>query len=422
MSLVFPNLRLPGDRSRTKKAVRWGQLYGAAHSLAVSQALRLHRGSVCIVTGSASAADTAERELGFFAPEVGLRRFCDYETLPYDAFSPPPELLAERLSALYQLLAGGREVLIVNAQALLNRLPPLDFIASRALVLQVGEQLDARALRKRFISQGYLRVEQVLDPGDFAVRGSLIDVYPTGAECPVRIDLFDDEIENLRLFDPHTQLSTDQVSEIRILPAREFPFDTEDIREFRRRFREHVPGEPGRALIYRDISDAQLPAGIEYYLPLFFNSTTSLADYLPADTLFVLMDQAREGLESGSELIRERYEQLHGDLERPILEPGLAFWDPAEILQRIAAFPRLELAGRELEETAGDGDFNAGTQHPLNPAATPRPGPDRPLAGSGKHFENARRGLLAGPTRSGEGPPRRSGPQSDTSRWLAGFP
>ena len=375
MSLVFPNLRLPNDRSQPVKAVRWGQLYGSAHGLAVSQALQLHRGSVCIITASASAADTAEHELGFFAPEVRLRRFCDYETLPYDAFSPPPELLAERLSALYHLLAGGREVLIVNAQALLNRLPPLDFITSRSMVLEVGEQLDAQALRERFVSQGYLRVEQVLDPGDFAVRGSLIDVYPTGAECPVRIDLFDDEIENLRLFDPHTQLSTDQVSEIRILPAREFPFDTDDIREFRRRFREHVPGEPGRALIYKDISDAQLPAGIEYYLPLFFDSTTSLADYLPADTLIVLMDQAREGLESGSELIRERYEQLHGDLERPLLEPELAFWGPEEILQRIERFPRLELTGREIEGTTGDGDFNAGTQHPLNPAATHDPDP-----------------------------------------------
>ena len=375
MSGIFPNLRLPDERPGAARAVRWGQLYGSAQSLAASQVLDQHQGSICIVTESASAADTVEHELGFFAPEVRLRRFCDYETLPYDAFSPPPELLAERLSVLYHLVTGGREAFVVNAQALLNRLPPPDFITSRSLMLKAGDRLDAGALRERFVSQGYLRVEQVLDPGDFAVRGSLIDVFPTGAECPVRIDLFDDEIENLRLFDPHTQLSTGETQEVRILPAREFPFDAEDIRGFRRRFREHVPGEPARALIYRDISDAQLPAGIEYYLPLFFDSTASLADYLPADTLIVLMDRAREGLEAGADLIRERYEQLLGDPERPILEPELAFWDPTEILDRIAAFPRLELAAHEIETGTGDDDFNAGTRHPLNPAAAQDPDP-----------------------------------------------
>ena len=369
MSWAFPNLKLPDNRQGAARTVRWGQLYGSAGSLAATQAIEQHRGSVCIVTGSASAADSAEHELKFFAPDVRLRRFCDYETLPYDAFSPPQELLAERLSALYHLVTGDREVIVVNAQALLNRLPPPDFITSRSLMLKAGDRLDVRALRERFVSQGYLHVEQVLDPGDFAVRGSLIDVYPTGADCPVRIDLFDDEIENLRLFDPHTQLSTDQVSEIRILPAREFPFDSEDIGGFRRRYREHVPGEPARASIYRDISDAQLPAGIEYYLPLFFDSTVSLADYLPADTLIVLMDGALEGLESGWELIRERHEQLCGDPERPLLTPALAFWEPGEIRGRIGALPRLELAGRELESDVGDAIFNAGTRHPLNPAA-----------------------------------------------------
>ena len=328
-----------------------------------------HPGTVCIVTGSASAADSAEHELKFFAPDVRLRRFCDYETLPYDAFSPPQELLAERLSALYHLVTGDREIIVVNAQALLNRLPPPDFITGRSLILKAGDRLDERGLRERFVSQGYLHVEQVLDPGDFAVRGSLIDVYPTGADRPVRIDLFDDEIENLRLFDPHTQLSTDRVAEIRILPAREFPFDSGDIGGFRRRFRERVPGEPARASIYRDISDAQLPAGIEYYLPLFFDSTVSLADYLPADTLVVLMDGALEGLESGWELIRERHEQLCDDPERPLLTPAQAFWEPGEIRARIATLPRLELAGRELEGNTGDAIFNAGTRHPLNPAA-----------------------------------------------------
>ena len=373
MSVIFPMLVLPGPEQGSAGSARWGQLYGSARSLAVSQALRQHSGSACVVTGSAHAADTLERELAFFAPDQQPRRFCDYETLPYDAYSPPQELLAERLSALYHLTTGSREVLIVNAQALLTRLPPADFVTSRAMILGVGDCLDARALRERLLNQGYLRVEQVLDPGDFAVRGSLIDVYPTGSHFPVRIDLFDDEIENLRIFDAHTQLSTDQVANIRILPAREFPFDAEAIRGFRRRFRDFVPGEPARASIYRDISDSQLPAGIEYYLPLFFDATASLVDYLPEDTLIVLADEAIEGLQSGWSLIRERAEQLRGDPERPILDPGIAFWRPRDIQTGFGRFPQLELTGRELEGDANGVDFNAGTRHPLDPAKVEDP-------------------------------------------------
>ena len=375
MSAVFPMLKLPGSPPGTAGSVRWGQLYGSARSLAVGQALRQHAGSVCVVTGSASAADLLERELKFFAPEQRPRRFCDYETLPYDAFSPPQELLAERLSALYHLTAGGREVLIVNAQALLTRLPPLDFVSSRSLLLKVGGRLDSGALRERFLSQGYLRVEQVLDPGDFAVRGSLIDVYPTGAEHPVRIDLFDEEIENLRIFDAHTQISTERVEEIRILPAREFPFDAEAIRGFRQRFRTHVPGEPARASIYRDISEARLPAGIEYYLPLFFDSTASLADYLPDGALVVLTAEAQEGLESGWSLVRERAGQLGGDPERPILDPRLAFWQPEDIRARLERFPRLEVTSGELAGDARGRNCNAGTRHPLSSAAAGTPDP-----------------------------------------------
>jgi len=369
----FPIFQLPVPAAGPK-SVRWGQLYGSAHGLAVSHALEAHSGSACIITDSASAADRLERELEFFAPQQGARRFSDYETLPYDAFSPPQDLLAERLSALYQLAVGGREVLIVNAQALLTRLPPADFVGARSMMLQVGEHLDGKALRDRLVSHGYLHVEQVLDPGDFAVRGSLIDIYPTGTDHPVRIDLFDEEIENLRVFDPHTQLSTGAVQSIRILPAREFPFDEAAIRGFRERFRDHLPGEPGRSSVYRDISEAQLPAGIEYYLPLFFDSTASLLDYLPDDTLMVVMEGALTGLESGWTLIQERYEQLSGDVERPILPPGMAFWNPQGLQAGIERFARLELTSHEIEVEDG-GHFNAGTAHPLSTAAAENPDP-----------------------------------------------
>ena len=368
MDTDFPVFQLPVPTTTGPGSVHWGQLYGSAQGLAVSDALERHPGSVCIIAESAAAADRLQRELDFFAPENGARRFSDYETLPYDAFSPPQDLLAERLSALYHLAIGAREILIVNSQALLTRLPPAEFVCARSMMLQVGEQLDGRAMRERLVSHGYLHVEQVLDPGDFAVRGSLIDIYPTGSDHPVRIDLFDEEIENLRVFDPHTQLSTGEVQSIRILPAREFPFDAAAIRGFRERFRDHVPGEPARSSVYRDISEAQLPAGIEYYLPLFFDSTAALLDYFPADTLMVLTEGALEGLESGWGLIRERHEQLSGNVERPILPPEMAFWAPEDLRGGIERFPRLELTSRELE-AADDTHFNARTAHPLGTAA-----------------------------------------------------
>ncbi|HEY5622600.1 MAG TPA: transcription-repair coupling factor, partial [Gammaproteobacteria bacterium] len=233
---------------------RWGQLYGSAQSLAVAQAARRYRGTLCAITSSATAADALERELAFFFSDSHVRRFSDYETLPYDAFSPPQELIAERLSTLASLTTADRAILIVNAQALLTRLPPRQFVVARSLALRTGETIERELLRDKLISNGYLHVEKVLGPGEFAVRGSLLDIFPTGAATPIRIDLFDDEIETLRTFDPETQRSTGAVDQIRILPAKEFPFDRESIRGFRENFRVNVAGEPTRSSIYRDIS------------------------------------------------------------------------------------------------------------------------------------------------------------------------
>ncbi|HLF12116.1 MAG TPA: transcription-repair coupling factor, partial [Gammaproteobacteria bacterium] len=196
------------------------------------------------------------------------------------------------------------------------------------------------------------------------MRGALLDVYPTGNSDPVRIDLFDDEIETLRTFDPQTQLSTAETDSIRILPAREFPFDQAGIKGFRQRFRDRFPVEPGRCPIYRTISEAQLPAGIEYYLPLFFDTTASLFDYLPGNALLILLDGSREGLASSWQQIEERYEQLRGDLEHPILTPQQCFWSPAQLQERLDRHFMLTLlqpASSEEDPTA----YNAGVSHPL---------------------------------------------------------
>ena len=310
-------------------------LYGAAKGLAVAEAIEHHSGPVCVVSESVNAADKLQGELQFFCPSKPIQKFSDYETLPYDAFSPPQKLLAERLESLYQLANGKCEVVIVVGAALLNRLPPHAFLLNRSMILSVGEKLDSQNTRDTLIQQGYLRVEQVTDPGEFAVRGSLLDIYPTGTPHPVRVDLNDEEIESLRIFDPHTQRTTGNVKHIRILPAREFPFDRNAIQRFRQNFRDYFSGEPSRSSVYRDISEAHLPAGIEYYIPLFFKQTCSFLDYLPEKALIILAEGAMDGMEVGWNLTQERYERLRRDPERPILSPEDAFWEPNLIKNQI---------------------------------------------------------------------------------------
>jgi transcription-repair coupling factor (superfamily II helicase) len=337
----------------------WAELHGGALSLGAAEAAARHDGPVCVVAASAAEADRLEREIAFFGTRAP-RRFPDYETLPYEPISPPQDLLADRLLALHRLARGEAETLILEAGALLSRLPPPDFILARSLALATGDKFDPIEMTKRLSEHGYLRVEQVAEPGDFAVRGAVFDVYPTGASAPIRIDLFDDEIESLRTFDAQTQLSAGRTEKIEILPAREFPFDEAAIKAFRERFREHFPVEPGRCPVYRTISDAQLPAGIEYYLPLFFASTASLFDYLQSGTLFVIVGGALDALEASWQLVDERYEQLKGDVERPILGPEQAFVRPDELRAQIAQRPTLTLTTHASPDGA-----NAGAKHPL---------------------------------------------------------
>src|SRR5688572_7535562 len=337
--LLLPALELPSAAAPRRT---WAELHGGALSLAAAEAAARHEGPVCVLAPSAAEADRLEREMAFFGRRA-LRRFPDYETLPYEPISPPQDLLADRLLALHKLARGEPETLVFEAGALLERLAPPEFIVSRSLFLARGDRFDPTDMTKRLSEHGYLRVEQVAEPGEFAVRGAVFDVFPTGATSAVRVDLFDDEIETLRTFDAQTQLSAGRTDKIEILPAREFPFDEAAIKTFRERFRERFPVEPGRCPVYRTISDAQLPAGIEYYLPLFFESTASLFDYLPADTLFVVVDGALDALETAWQLVCERYEQLHGDIERPILKPTEAFFSPEELRARIEERPVLTL-------------------------------------------------------------------------------
>ncbi|MCP1726694.1 transcription-repair coupling factor (superfamily II helicase) [Natronospira proteinivora] len=308
----------PGDRRR------WGRLYGSARSLITARAAARARGPLLLICESVQEAEALTDEVRFFAraEDLTVSIFPDWETLPYDVFSPHQDIISDRLATLATLPDMERGVVITAAQTLMQRLPPVSYVSGGALMLDTGQRLDIDQLRLRLETAGYRAVSQVMEHGEFAVRGSLVDVFPMGSRQPFRIDLFDDEIESLRAFDPDTQLTTEKLEQIRMLPAREFPLGEEAIRQFRQRYRQQFEGDPQQSEIYRAISDGNQPGGIEYYLPLFFDETASLFDYLPDVATVAMTDGAFPALERQWQEIQERYQQRGHDRERPLLEPA----------------------------------------------------------------------------------------------------
>jgi transcription-repair coupling factor (superfamily II helicase) len=267
----------------TQLSVRWTGLAGAATALYLSAAAKRLPGPLLVLTRDAATAAQLEEELRFFAPaSLPILPFPGYETLPYDQFSPHPDIISHRLRSLARLPALRSGIVIADLPTTLQRLPPRAFIDGHALSLKVGEELDLEEFRLRLTAAGYASMPQVGEPGEFAIRGSLFDIFPMGSEAPLRIDLFDRQIDSIRSFDPETQRSNDKLQRLDLLPAREFSLAPDSIRDFRRRFRTRFEGDLTRMPLYRDVGDGLAPAGIEYYLPLFFDQTCSLLDYLPA--------------------------------------------------------------------------------------------------------------------------------------------
>jgi transcription-repair coupling factor (superfamily II helicase) len=334
----------------------------AAVALAVARRASAHAGLTVVLVANEQHAYRLEVELRFFLPrELTLLHLPDAEVLPYDHFSPHQEILSQRMAALHRLPSLERGVLLTTVDQLIQRLPPRSWLDSRAFQLAIGDKLRIAPFRERLVAAGYQSVSEVQAQGEFAVRGALIDLFPMGSESAYRIDLFDDDIETIRTFDPDSQRSQDKVSEIRLLPAREFPTDKDGIESFRRNYREVFPGDPARSRIYRDVSKALMPAGIESWLPLFFGlgGTATLADYLPDDALIVSVDDLQAALDEDWRQIEERYERYCGDIERPLLRPEQLFCRPAQALSAISHLQRVMLeaqsdTGVELIERGAD--------------------------------------------------------------------
>jgi len=321
---------------------RYTGLTGSADALALAQ-LAATTKPIVIITETALEAQRLRDEIPCFAPELSVHLFPDWETLPYDQFSPHQDLVSERLATLYQINAQAFDIAIVPVSTALVRLPPKEFLAAHTFFLQQGTRLDTDALRKQLTLASYTHVTQVQAPGEYSVRGGVIDLFPMGSAVPYRIDLFDEEVETIRTFDVDTQRSIYPVKDVRLLPAREFPLNETGIACFRQKFRDRFEGDPSRSKVYKDVSNGIAPPGVEYYLPLFFDATATFTDYLPGNALICLHHAVLEAGENFWRDTRSRHNLLRGDRDRPLLPPEELFVSVDRFFGALKDHPRLEI-------------------------------------------------------------------------------
>ena len=340
---------------------RYTQLHGSSDALALAQfagqksshggrcgvpsssATTLAQSPLVVIAANALEAQRLVEEIPFFLPGLRMHMLPDWETLPYDHFSPHQDLVSERLATLHHIRSQSCDVIVVPVTTALYPLPPVEYLAAYTFFLKRGEKLDLSTLREQLTLAGYTHVQQVLTPGEYCVRGGLIDLFPMGSPMPYRLDLFDDEIEAISTFDVDTQRSIYPVPEIRLLPAREFPLDEAGQARFRQNFRERFEGDPSRASVYKGVSKGIAPAGIEYYLPLFFERTATLFDYLPAHATLCLHHDVNEAIATFSKDAASRYNLFRGDPQRPLLEPKELFLDAEQFFIRMKNFERVDV-------------------------------------------------------------------------------
>ncbi len=359
-----------------------------------------------IVTANAADAQRLIDEMAFFAPDLRCVLFPDWETLPYDSFSPHQDLISERLATLWRISQRdketGADVVIVPATTALYRLAPPSFLAAYTFHFKVKQRLDEAKFKAQLTLAGYSHVTQVVSPGEYAVRGGLIDLFPMGSAMPYRVDLFDDEIDSIRTFDPDSQRSLYPVPEVRLLPGREFPMDDEARARFRNRWRELLEGDPTKSRIYKDIGNGVATAGIEYYLPLFFDDTATVFDYLGAEATVVLHGDLEPAFQHFWQDTKERYRLVQGDRERPVLPPESLFLGIEQFYARVNQHPQLAIKAPNalIATQAGTPDTSA-IAGPTDyaelgtlPALTVVRGADDPLARLKEHIRQSPQRVL----------------------------
>jgi transcription-repair coupling factor (superfamily II helicase) len=371
-----------------------------------------HRG-IAVLTATALDAARLLEEIAWFAPQLRACLLPDWETLPYDSFSPHHDLVSERLATLYLIQRGDFDIVIVPAATALVRLCPPAYLAAYTFFLRQGERLDGDALRRQLALAGYNAVTQVMTPGEFCFRGGIVDLFPMGSIVPYRLDLDDDVVETIRTFDVDTQRTLYATREVRLLPAREFPLDDAGRAKFRGRWRELFEGDPSKRRLYKDISNGVPAAGVEYYLPLFFDALATVFDYLPEASTLVLHRDVSGAIQAFWREAQSRFKMMGGDPDRPLLPPAQLFVSSEEFYTRAKAYPRIDILEAPEEEL--DQPITAS---PLPPLAVDRRARD-PLASLKGYIEGSKLRILL----SAESAGRRETMLSYLSEYgLAPFP
>jgi len=356
--------------AKTGEVLHWRKLYGSASSLAIAE-LAKRNTPLVYVCSEVQHMPLVEKELRFFlSDDTPIYTFPDWECLPYDRVSPHPDIISQRLLALHRFPQATSGILVVPITALMQRLAPKPYIDGHTFQLQTDDEFDTEVFRQRLIDAGYYSVDQVMSAGEFAIRGGIVDVFPSGMDHPFRLDLFDTTIETIRLFDTDSQRSTDSLEKIELLPAREFPLDDASVQFFRQAFRASIEGDPKKSLIYREVSKGLAPTGSEFYLPLFYEQTNTLFDFLPQNTAFVLEEGVMENAETLYQEVIERFEHASLNPEWPPLPPESLFLKPDAIYTGLKQFPRAQLLNLNLKASKHVVDYQ--TKAPRKFSINPR--------------------------------------------------
>ncbi len=358
--------------NRHTPLLRWHRLWGGAAGLAITRAAEVGRPLV-VVTPDARSAQRLDAQIRFFSADnaIPIWPFPDWECLPYDNFSPHQDIVSQRLLTLHRMPGLRRGIVIVPISNLMQRIVPPEYVHGRSFVIAAGDTINVETLRSRLQDVGYHSVGQVFTPGEYSIRGGLIDVFPMGSGRPFRLDLFGDVVESIRFFDQETQRSVDIVQRLEILPGREVPLDTDAVRRFRAAFRARFEGDPQKSGVYRDISKGLAPAGIEFYLPLFFERCATLFDYLSSDTVVILDDGADSALERVHAQILDRYELARLGADRPVLTPAELYLSPQQVRDHLQTLPRVDISTAEPDNDSTVRRFatHAPPAFPVNPHA-----------------------------------------------------
>ena len=350
---------------KPREKSRWLNLSQGSLPLALARYLP-HKQLKVVLTQDAEQALRLQTAWLFFRPHDTAVFLPDWETLPYERFSPHQDLVSERLSALWQIKSDAADVLFVPVATAMQKLPPVPFLAGRTFWLKTGQTLDIGRLKSDLVDAGYNHVSHVVAAGEFAVRGGIVDLFPMGSEMPYRIDLFDDEIDSIKTFDTETQRTISPVSEIRLLPAHEYPTDSEAQKIFRSRFREEVDGNPNDAAVYKAVSNGHFGAGVEYYLPLFFeNELETLFDYIGEDALFVSLGDVHAEANRFWSDVKSRYAMAQGDETYPPLLPQHLYLSADVFAGRLKNYGQVlpDVSGKE--HTLPDLAVNRQSDEPL---------------------------------------------------------